>query len=107
MEFADNLLKYKNNRKILIDKIQKVFNNLDINMGILKWDIDRNLIVSYDIDPFTIFSLFNKQISNKKHIKIIKEFFYFSECPTETVNLLDFLYINSVYFFNFVYLVFF
>lgn len=90
MEFADNLLKYKNNRKILIDKIQKVFNNLYINMGILKWDIDRNLIVSYDIDPFTIFSLFNKQISNKKHIKIIKEFFYFSECPTETVNLLDF-----------------
>lgn len=92
MEFADNLLKYKNNRKILIDKIQKVFNNLDINMGILKWDID----------PFTIFSLFNKQISNKKHIKIIKEikkeFFYFFRMSHKDCQFVSFLYINSVYF---------
>ena len=72
MEFADELLKYKNNRTELIEKIKNVFNNIDMSLPKLEGDDDGNKIDPFDIDPFTIFALFNKQITKEKRINIIK-----------------------------------
>jgi len=58
-EFANKLLDFKSDRKELIKKVKAIFENSGINMPRL----DRpNLI---DIDPFTVFGLFNK--SSMKH----------------------------------------
>ena len=54
-EFANTLLQYKNNRGILIEKVQKIYELTGIYMPTL--ERNRKLI---DIDPFTIFGLFNK-----------------------------------------------
>lgn len=66
-EFAHELLKYKDNRKELIKKIEKIYETTEIKMPTL--ERDRKII---DIDPFTVFGLFNKQITNENRIKIIK-----------------------------------
>lgn len=67
MEFANTLLKYKNNRKELIKKIKRVYYTNNISLPTL--EKDRNII---DIDPFTVFGLFNKQISLRNRIRIIE-----------------------------------
>lgn len=67
-DFAKTLLKYKNNRKVIIDNIIAVYNEAGINLPTLEKD---NQII--DIDPFTVFGLFNKsklKISNR--LAIIK-----------------------------------
>ena len=86
MEFADKLLNYKNNRTQLIQKIQKVYEKININLPTLEKDIDRNTIIPYDIDPFTIFALFNKGITDENRIKIVngikEEFSIKADIPT-------------------------
>ena len=81
MELADKLLAYKNNRKALIEKIKTVYNAL--NMRLPKLEADNNLI---DIDPFTIFGLFNKGITDENRIAILKgigqEFSVKADVPT-------------------------
>lgn len=67
MKFANILLKYKNNRKELIQKIENVYKKNNISLPTL--EKDRKII---DIDPFTVFGLFNKQISLRNRINIIK-----------------------------------
>lgn len=67
MEFADLLLPFKNNRAELIEKIKEVYASIDFRLPKLEED---NEIV--DIDPFTIFALFNKGITDEKRIKILK-----------------------------------
>lgn len=65
-EFANTLLQYKNNRGILIEKVQKIYELTGIYMPTL--ERNRKLI---DIDPFTIFGLFNKSsmtIDNRNKI---------------------------------------
>lgn len=69
MELADKLLPYKNDRKTLIEKIKTVYSS--INMHLPKLEKDNNLI---DIDPFTIFGLFNKGITNANRISILQGF---------------------------------
>ena len=69
MELADKLLPYKNDRKTLIDKIKAIYTA--INMRLPKLEADNNLV---DIDPFTIFGLFNKGITNANRISIADEF---------------------------------
>lgn len=66
--FADELLKYKNNRKALIDLIKKIFS--DIPMKLPK--LDNGEII--DIDPFTVYGLFNKGLTDVNRIKIIEAF---------------------------------
>jgi len=66
--FATKLLEYKDNRSELIEKVLRVFEETGINVAKLE---DGELI---DIDPFTIFALFNKQLSESTRIKIIKGF---------------------------------
>lgn len=54
-EFANALLQYKNNREILVEKVEKIYELTGIAMPTL--ERNKQLI---DIDPFTIFGLFNK-----------------------------------------------
>lgn len=72
-EFADKLLEFKDNRALLIEKIQNVYSALNIKLPTLERDERGNTIVPYDIDPFTIFALFNKQITDENRINIITQ----------------------------------
>ena len=72
MEFADKLLEYKNNRTELITKLQNVFKNLNMKLPTLEND-DGETIAPFDIDPFTVFALFNKQISAENRMNITME----------------------------------
>lgn len=65
-ELADKVLKYKNNRKQLVAMVKEVYIISDISIPTLERD---NRIV--DIDPFTVFGLFNKtsmKDANRKKI---------------------------------------
>lgn len=66
-EFARALLQYKSRREVVIEKIISVYQNADINLPTL--EKDNNII---DIDPFTVFGLFNKSsMKDSNRIKII------------------------------------
>jgi len=66
-EFAGKLLDYKNNRADLVEKVKAVYAETGINMPTLEKD---NQLV--DIDPFTVFGLFNKSSMREvNRIKII------------------------------------
>ena len=69
MELADKLLPYKNDRKNLIDKIKRIYSNINIHLP--KLETDNNIV---DIDPFTIFGLFNKGIKTVNRIAILQGF---------------------------------
>lgn len=58
-EFATKLLAYKNDRKTLIAKLKKVYQEIDMKFP--KMESNGNVV---DIDPFTVFGLFNKGITN-------------------------------------------
>lgn len=65
-ELASKLLQYKDNRQELVEKVRKIYETTGINLPTLERD---NQIV--DIDPFTVFGLFNKRSmkeSNRKKI---------------------------------------
>lgn len=66
-EFASKLLIYKNNRNELINKIKIVYSEIGINLP--KLELDNEII---DIDPFTVFGLFNKNIKKDNKIAILK-----------------------------------
>lgn len=65
--FADELLKYENDRETLLQKLLTVFNDLKIKFQ--KLEEDDSIL---DIDPFTVFGLFNKGITNSNRIAIIR-----------------------------------
>ena len=66
-EFATELLGYKNNRQQLISKVRSIYEEIGINLPKLERD---NEII--DIDPFTVFGLFNKSsLREENRIKII------------------------------------
>ena len=69
MELADKLIPYKNDRKNLIKKIKTIYSTINIRLP--KLEEDNNLI---DIDPFTIFGLFNKGITTANRIAILQGF---------------------------------
>ena len=74
MELADKLIDYKDNRADLIYKIQNIFQKLNMDLPALERDSNGNNIIPYDMDPFTVFALFNKQISAENRINLVKEF---------------------------------
>lgn len=84
-EFADKLLKYKDNREELIKKIYDIYDITEIKMPTMERRIDGSTDL-IDVDPFTVFGMFNKQITeaNRKNIcKAIKDIFSISaEIPT-------------------------
>lgn len=67
MEFATELLMYKQDRAALIKKIKNVYSAIGMNLPKLETDNDLK-----DIDPFTVFGLFNKGITDDNRISIIK-----------------------------------
>jgi 5-methylcytosine-specific restriction protein B len=68
-EFSERLLEYKKNRQILIDKIKKVYQDAKISLPTL--ERDNNIV---DIDPFSVFGLFNKSsMTIENRISIISE----------------------------------
>ena len=66
IEFANRLLDFKDNRSALIEKIVAVFDAVGINIPRL--EEDGNII---DIDPFTVFALFNRGNTDSNRIKIL------------------------------------
>lgn len=68
-EFAQKLLVYKDNRQELISKIKNIYAGIGISIPTLERD---NRII--DIDPFTVFGLFNKSsMKDENRIKITSE----------------------------------
>lgn len=67
-EFATKLLEYKDDRSELIQKIKNVYKRIEMRLP--KLEIDDSLLT--DIDPFTVFGLFNKGITDTNRITIIK-----------------------------------
>ncbi|MGO5359334.1 hypothetical protein ACTQYZ_08615 [Anaerofustis sp. LCP19S3_F7] len=82
MEFASVLLNYKNNRNVLIDKLKRIYRENDKYIKFPTFEKDKDII---DIDPFSVFGIFNKGIkaSNRKLILegISKEFGLKSNIP--------------------------
>ncbi len=67
-EFALKLLDYKSKRPELVGMIKQIYVNTQIKMPTLERD---NKLV--DIDPFTVFGLFNRQMRLECRIEILKE----------------------------------
>ena len=67
-EFATKLLEYKNGRKNLISKLQNVYEEIDMKLS--KMESNGEIL---DIDPFTIFGLFNKGITDDNRKRILGE----------------------------------
>lgn len=67
MELADKLSEYRDDRKSLIEKLIKIFQTIDIKLPKLESDTS-----PVDIDPFTVFGLFNKGITEVNRRAIIK-----------------------------------
>ena len=66
-ELSGKLLAYKGNRQELIVKVKQIFSDTGINMP--KLERDNNIV---DIDPFTVFGLFNKSsMKEANRVKII------------------------------------
>jgi len=66
-ELATELLGFKADRTLLIRKLQQVYSNIEMKMP--KLESGDELI---DIDPFTVFGLFNKGITNENRTLIAK-----------------------------------
>ncbi len=64
-EFAKKLLEYKSKRTELIDKIRTIYERAGMSLPTL--EKDNNIT---DIDPFTVFGLFNKGLTDGNRIKI-------------------------------------
>lgn len=68
-EFATKLLEFKNNRAELIADIQSAYSAT--NLKLPKLESEDSII---DIDPFTVFGLFNKGITNANRTAILESF---------------------------------
>ena len=66
-EFAEKLLSFAKDRSSLIEKIKAVYTA--INMRLPKLEKDDHIV---DIDPFTVFGLFNKGITDASRIAILQ-----------------------------------
>ena len=65
-ELAEKLLQYKDNRAELIEKVKKIYEMTGLNMPTLEKD---NQLV--DIDPFTVFGMFNKKLTDANRSSIL------------------------------------
>ena len=70
-ELADKLLPYKNDRAILIGKVKSIYDSVGLPLPKLE-----DAPLPSDIDPYTVFGLFNKGISDVNRRKIIAGFAY-------------------------------
>ena len=100
-KLARTLLDYKDNRQELIEKVKQIFSDTDIKMPTLERD---NQLV--DIDPFTIFGLFNKtSMKEDKRVNIIsaiKEIFDIAAPIPTSFNSIPVLNNQNATFYYFV-----
>lgn len=66
-EFAQKLVAYRDNRLDLIKKVKEIYKLSAISMPTL--EKGNNLV---DIDPFTVFGLFNKKLRDENRIKLLE-----------------------------------
>lgn len=66
-EFAQKLVTYRDDRLDLIKKVKEMYELSGISMPTLEKD---NILV--DIDPFTVFGLFNKKLKDENRIKLLE-----------------------------------
>ena len=66
IEFATKLLEYKNNRTSLIELLQEAYSRIGMKLPRLE-----NYPVPKDIDPFTVFGLFNRNNTEANRISIL------------------------------------
>ena len=80
-ELATKLLQYRSDRKSLIQKIKNAYASIETKLPTL--EKDNNLT---DMDPFTVYGLFNKGLTNENRTNILKglaaEFGILAEVPT-------------------------
>ncbi len=81
MEMADKLLSFKNNRKALLDIVYELDKKY---VGYIKDDNGGHV---KDIDPFTIFGIFNRGLTNQNRVQLAeyfkKKFAIKSELPLD------------------------
>ncbi|MBR5051356.1 MAG: hypothetical protein IKX75_08545, partial [Desulfovibrio sp.] len=65
-QLADKLLVFKSRRPSLIEALQKVYASINLKLPTLEVEG-----VPEDIDPFTVFALFNKGITDVNRRKIV------------------------------------
>ena len=96
-EFAKKLVDYKNNRAELIKKVKEIYSLTGFPMPTL--EKENNLV---DIDPFTVFGLFNKRITDRNRTKILdtvtKLFDLKSKVPTSFDGLPVLINQNATYY---------
>lgn len=99
-EFAMKLLGFKDRRDDLVNKVRDIYTTSGIEMP--KLEKDNQLV---DIDPFTVFGLFNKKISNENRIKILQTIAKLFEIKVKLPSSFDSLPVldnrNSTYY-NFI-----
>lgn len=100
-EFAGKLLAYKNKRTDLIKNVKAIYENTGINMPTLERD---NQIV--DMDPFTVFGLFNKssmrEANRIKIITAVRELFGVETATPTSFNSIPVLNNQNATFYYFV-----
>ncbi len=97
-ELANEILKYKNNRTQLLDKLKQAYVNLEMPFP----KVDRTYDLITDIDPFTVFGLFNKQITdgNRNNIltSIAKQLDMKCKIPTVFAGIPLLSNMNSIFY---------
>lgn len=98
-ELAEKLLDYKDNREDLVKNVEKIYELTKIKMPTL--ERDHQLV---DIDPFTVFGLFNKSAmkdSNKvKILEAISEIFSVkAQVPTHFESIPTINNLNATYYY--------
>jgi 5-methylcytosine-specific restriction enzyme B len=83
-EFAQKLVVYKNNRQELVGKVKDIYKLSGMSMPIL--EKDNNLV---DIDPFTVFGLFNKNLRVENKIKILDAIVKLFDLESKVPNSFD------------------
>lgn len=83
-EFAQRLVAYKDNRSLLVEKVKKIYELSGISMPTL--EKDNNLV---DIDPFTVFGLFNKNLRVQNRIKILNAIVKLFDLGSKVPNSFD------------------
>ncbi len=85
MELADKLKIYRIDRTELIQKIKNIYDHVGKKMPTLEYG---ELI---DIDPFTIFGLFNKKLTDRNRIALLNgfanEFDIVADVPTDFIGI--------------------
>lgn len=83
-EFATSLLKYAENRVELIEKVKEIYKLANIKLPTL--EKDNNIV---DIDPFTVFGLFNKGITDANRIAILNQIKTLFDISAEVPTVFD------------------